>query len=197
MAVTYDDIFDRYSETEIQQVCLDVKYDLYTSGMLTQYHWYKISGAGVGTDFTSVGSPDNVIGTRFQASTSLISPTWGSGGELQTGKTVVEFIDEYIDKARVELAGYAAQAESSVDETNAFQAEFLICQSMALLFENVGLTEKANRLLNDAKDALYSIWGTVVYADGETAETNLQPIRKVQIGITKCDYSEFDTAMGW
>jgi hypothetical protein len=196
MAVTYEDIFDRYFETEIDQVTLDLTFNLYTSGLLQQYHWYKITKVGSLTDFTSVGSPNNTVGTRFQANTALVAPTW-DGGELQTGKTVIEFITEYIDNARVDLAGFAEQAQSSVDETNVFQKEFLVCYSMALMCENVGLTDKALKLKNDGLKALYSLWGSLVF-DGNGSDTNQLPlVRPVYAKITKCDYSEFDASMGF
>ena len=197
MAVTYEDIYNRYFETEIDQVTLDLTFNLYTTGYLVQYHWYKITKLGSGTSFTGIGAPSNTVGVRFQANTSLTAPTWGTGGELQSGKTVVEFIEEYIDNARVDLAGFAEQAGGTVDETNIYQKEFLVCYSMALMCENVGLTDKAMKLKNDGLKALYSLWGSLVF-DGNGTDTNPLPlVRPVYSVITKCDYTDFDAEMGF
>ena len=46
MAVTYQDIFDRYMVQEINQVTMDLTFNIYTSGYLKQYHWYKILKVG-------------------------------------------------------------------------------------------------------------------------------------------------------
>jgi hypothetical protein len=196
MAVTYEDIFDRYMEAEIDQVTRDLTFNVYTSGYLKQYHWYKIIKVGTTTDFTSVGAPNNTLGTRFQANTSLVIPTWDTG-ELQTGKTQVEYINEYIDNARVELNGFATQSEQTVDETNIYQKEFLICWTMALMCEIAGLTDKAQRLKDDGLRALYALWGSVVYQNNNSEEANIPPVSPVAVGIVKAVYTDFDAEMGW
>lgn len=196
MAVTYEDIFDRYIETEIDKVTQDLVFNIYDSGYLKQYHWYKITKVGTTTNFMTVGSPDNEIGTRFQASTSLILPTW-DGGQLQTGKTQVEYIEEYIDNARVDLAGFAKQAEAQVDESNIYQKEFLVCWSMALMCEIAGLTEKAQRLKDDGLRALFALWGASVYQSTIPEESNIPPLNPISAAISKPDWNDFDATLGF
>lgn len=181
---------------EINQVTMDLTFNVYTSGYLKQYHWYKVLKVGSQTDFTVVGAPDNTIGTRFQANTSLVSPVWDSG-ELQTGKTQIEYIDEYIDNARVELAGFAKQVEQAVDEDNIYQKEFLVTWTMALMCEIAGLTDKAQRLKDDGLKALYALWGSVVYNNNNAEENTIPPVPPVYASITKCDYSAFDASLGF
>ncbi len=196
MAVTYQDIFDRYMVQEINQVTMDLTFDIYSSGYLKQYHWYKIIKVGTLTDFTAVGAENNDIGTRFQANTSLVLPSW-DGGELQTGKTQLEYIDEYIDNARVELAGFAKQSEQVVDEDNIYQKEFLVTWTMALMCEIAGLTDKAQRLKDDGLKALFALFGSVVYNNNNSEESNIPPVPPVFASITKCDYSAFDASLGF
>lgn len=196
MAVTYEDIFNRYMEAEINQVTMDLTYNIYSSGYLKQYHWYKIIKLGTTTSFTAVGAPSNTLNVRFQATTSLVMPTWDTG-QLQTGKTQLEYIEEYIDNARIELNGFADQAEQSVDETNIYQKEFLITWTMALMCEIAGLTDKAQRLKDDGLKALYALWGSVVYQNNNAEEASIPPKPPVAAGISKVDFTDFDTEMGW
>jgi len=196
MAVTYDDIFNRYGQDEINNVTVDVDYRLQTSGYLEQFHRYKITKSGAGTNFIPVGAADNNVGTWFNAITSTILPTW-TNGELQAGRSQIDVVEEYLDKARVDLAGYAEQAGYGVDETNDFQRGFLICQTMALLCEKRGLTEKANLLRADALKLLYVIWGQIVYNSGQVAQDTATVILKPYATITKADYTDFDASLGW
>ena len=197
MAVTVLDIYARYNESSIYQVATDSVYRVITSGLLEAFKWYTIKTSGTGTNFIPVGAPNNTVGTSFQALTDTVSPTW-TAGSLQIGKPIDTYINEYIDNARVDLSGQAVKAGGTVDETNIYQAEFLICQTMALLCDNAGLTDRCNSLKMDALNALYALWGSVVYEGNDvTIEAKLPPVRPAYAVITKCDYSEFDEAMGF
>jgi hypothetical protein len=193
--VTYNDIYERYPEIEINRVTQDITFNIYDFGYLKQYHRYKIIKVGLTTDFTIVGSPDNEVGTKFQANTSLVEPIW-DGGELQTGKTQIEYIDEYLDNARTDLAGYANLAKATADEANQYQKEFLVCWTMALLYEMIGLTDKANALKNDGLKALYAIWGSIVYTGNEDP-TSITTAKDVTGSVAKPDFTDFDAQFGF
>lgn len=196
MAVTIQNIYDRYNESEIYQVSTDIIFSVLTTGTLEQFKRYTIKSVGALTDFTVVGSPNNLVGTLFNATSSTISPVW-DGGSLQKGKSIDDNINEYLDNARVDLNGYALMAGGVVDETNEYQIEFLVCQCMALMCENVGLTSRANDLMQDGLKALFALWGSIVYEGQNMPENALPPVRPVYAGITKCNYSEFDASMGF
>ena len=196
MAVTIQNIYDRYNESEIYQVSTDIIFSVLTTGTLEQFKRYTIKSVGALTDFTVVGSPDNTVGTSFNATSSTVSPIW-DGGSLQKGKSIDDNINEYLDNARIDLNGYALMAGGAVDETNEYQIEFLVCQCMALMCDNAGLTSRANDLMHDGLKALFALWGSVVYEGQNMPENALPPVRPIYAGITKCDYSEFDTSMGF
>jgi hypothetical protein len=196
MAVTIQNIYDRYNESEIYQVSTDIIFSVLTTGTLEQFKRYTIKSVGALTDFTVVGSPDNAVGTSFNCTNPNISPVW-DGGSLQKGKSIDDNINEYLDNARVDLNGYALMAGGVIDETNSYQIEFLVCQCMALMCENAGLTSRANDLMQDGLKALFALWGSVVYEGQNMPENALPPVRPIHIGITKCDYSEFDASMGF
>lgn len=197
MAVTVLDIYARYDESSIYQVATDSVYRVITSGLLEAFKWYTIKTSGTDTNFVIVGAPNNTVGTTFQALTDSVSPTW-TNGSLQVGKPIDTYITEYIDNARIDLAGHAVKAGGTVDETNIYQIEYLICQTMALLCDNAGLTDRCNRLKMDALNALYALWGSIVYSGNDVTPENQLPVKPpVTAAIVKCDYSEFDEAMGF
>lgn len=197
MTVTVKDIYARYDESAIYQVATDSVYRVITSGLLEMHKWYTIKTSGIGTNFVIVGAADNNVGTTFQALTDTVSPTW-TNGSLQVGKPIDTYITEYINNARVDLAGQALKAGGTVDETNTYQIEFLICQTMALLCDNAGLTDRSTRLKSDALNALYAIWGSIVYEGNDIAtETKLPPVRPMSAAITKCDFTEINDEMNW
>ena len=198
MAVTIQNIYDRYDESEIYQVSTEVVFSVITTGTLEQFKRYTIKSVGALTDFTVVGSPDNFVGTSFNCTNPNVSPVW-DGGSLQKGKSIDDNINEYLDNARIDLNRYALMGGGAVDETNEYQIEFLVCQCMALMTENAyrGKTSRSETLRQDGLSSLCAIWDSVVYEGQNMPENALPPVRPICAGITKCDYSEFDASMGF
>jgi hypothetical protein len=89
---------------------------------------YEIDNPFIGTDFTNVGAPNNLAGTKFVA-TGTIPNSWGTGGGLNydTGAPVVTVLENTLGNVWFTYDGtglYSANsdAEFTVNKTVSFNS---------------------------------------------------------------------------